>query len=140
MRCNCSPTFRSGGGPVPPYAHVYFGYAERIRGHFKEIYEGENIYGLSAEVRIPVLKPEYFTVDFVPVPALQVWRFGMSLALFADAGKVWFRPQDLNLRNVVKGYGMGLHFYLPYGTIIRSEYAWNEQLDGEFIIDLRAAF
>ncbi|MFQ5797554.1 MAG: BamA/TamA family outer membrane protein [Bacteroidota bacterium] len=130
----------SGDGLVPPYAHVYFGYTERIRGHFSKIYEGENILGLSAEVRIPLLKPEYFTVDFIPLPALRIWRFGMNLAVFTDAGKVWFRPQDLNLTNLIKGYGMGLHFSLPYGIIVRSEYAWNEQQEGEFIVDLKAAF
>lgn len=130
----------SGGGLVPPYAHVYFGYAERIRGHFLKIYEGENILGLSAEVRIPLLKPEYFTVDFIPLPALRIWRFGMNLAVFTDAGKVWFRPQNLNLTNLINGYGAGLHFSLPYGIIVRTEYAWNEQQEGEFIVDLKAAF
>lgn len=130
----------SGGGLVPPYAHVYFGYAERIRGHFSEIYEGEDILGISTEVRIPILKPEYFTVDFIPLPALRIWRFGINLAMFADAGKVWFRPENLNLDRLVKGYGAGLHFSLPYGIIVRSEYAWNEEQVGQFIVDLKAAF
>ena len=130
----------SGGGSVPSYAHVYFGYSERIRGHFYEILEGENILGLSAEVRVPILKPEYFTVDFIPVPALQVWRFGMAFALFGDAGKVWFRPDPTNLQNLTKGYGVGLHFTLPYAIILRSEYAWNELREGELIFDLQAAF
>jgi len=130
----------SSGGTTPLYDHLYFGYAERIRGHFTEIIEGESVLGLSAEVRIPLLKPDYFTVDYVPVPGLRVWRFGVGFALFADAGKVWFRPQTINLTNLTKGYGAGLHFLLPYGIVLRSEYAWDERRVGEYVFDLKAAF
>ncbi len=64
----------------------------------------------------------------------------MTYVLFGDAGKVWFRPDPTNLQNLKKGYGVGLHFTLPYAIILRSEYAWNELREGEFIFDLKAAF
>ncbi len=130
----------SSGGEIPSYKHVYFGYSERIRGHYKNIYEGENILGSSAELRIVLLKPKYFNLDFIPIPEFSVWKFGIAAALFGDAGNVWYRKQPLAIANFKKGYGAGLHFILPYHFVFRAEYAINELRKGEFIFDISAAF
>jgi outer membrane protein assembly factor BamA len=122
-------------GPTPPYNRVYFGYGERIRGHFKEVMEGENIFGVSSEVRYTLMAPEYFRVGAFP-EEFGVWRFGVTLTAFADAGTVWFRGQPFALDQFTKGYGVGLNFLLPYSLIVRTEYAWNESRRGEFIIDV----
>jgi outer membrane protein assembly factor BamA len=123
------------GSRTPTYNRVYFGYGERIRGHFKEVMEGENQFGAVAEFRVPVLAPRYFSVGFLP-REFGVWRFGVSAALFADAGTVWFRSQSFALNALAKGYGAGIHFLLPYSVVLRTEYAWNESRRGEFIIDV----
>jgi outer membrane protein assembly factor BamA len=47
----------AGGGIVPKYRNVYFGYDERIRGHFKTVLEGESLVGGSGELRVQLLKP-----------------------------------------------------------------------------------
>ncbi|MEK6569878.1 MAG: POTRA domain-containing protein, partial [Bacteroidota bacterium] len=65
----------AGGGTVANYGHVFFGYQERIRGHFKEVYEGEDIFGASLELRVPLLPVRFFKVDAVPVPEFGLWRF-----------------------------------------------------------------
>ncbi len=126
-------------GPTPPYNHVYFGYGERIRGHFDEVMEGENLLGLSTELHFTILPPRYFFVGFLP-QEFGVWKFGIVAAAFGDAGTVWFRHDPLALVNVAKGYGLGLHFLLPYSAVLRTEYAWNEARRGQFIIDAGAAF
>jgi outer membrane protein assembly factor BamA len=126
-------------GPTPSHNRAFFGYGERIRGHFVEVLEGENIFGVSSEAHYMILAPHYFKVGFLP-QEFSVWRFGISAALFGDAGIVWFRNQPFALDRFVKGYGAGLHFLLPYSAVVRIEYAWNEVRHGEFILDLGAAF
>jgi len=126
-------------GPTPSYNRVYFGYGERIRGHFTEVIEGEHLAGASLETHYSVFPAHYFKVGFLP-EQFSVWRFGISAAAFADAGTAWFRGQPFALDSFTKGYGFGLHFLLPYSAVIRIEYAWNEARRGEFIFDLGAAF
>jgi outer membrane protein assembly factor BamA len=130
----------SGGGRIPNYNHLYLGYSERIRGHYSELYEGEKIIGASAELRYIILRPRYFSLDGVFMPEFSVWKFGVVAALFGDAGTTWYKQNHLALNNFVKGYGAGLHFILPYGFVLRTEYAFNEYRDGEFIFDLSATF
>ncbi|MBI1804211.1 MAG: BamA/TamA family outer membrane protein [Ignavibacteriae bacterium] len=122
-------------GPTPSYNHIYFGYGERIRGHFREVWEGEERIGATTELRYTLLAPHYFNVGKLP-PEFSVWRFGVVAALFADAGTVWFRGEPLAINRFIKGYGAGLHFLLPYSLVLRAEYALNEIRRGEFIIDV----
>ncbi len=129
-----------GGGAVPNYGHVYFGYEERIRGHFSEVFEGENLFGVTAEVRVPILPARFFRVKAVPVKEFGLWRFGVYGTIFGDVGKVWYRDEALTLRNQVKGYGAGLNFLLPYSAVLRAEYALNETRRGQFILDISSSF
>lgn len=129
------------GGTIPTYARSYFGYGERIRGFFKDVFEGENIAGTSVEVRWPLLKPRVIHFSAIDLPQeFSVWRFGVSLELFADAGTTWFRGEKLSLKSVAAGYGGGIVFLLPYDVVIRTEYAWNRFGRGQFIFDLRSSF
>jgi len=131
-------TDHGGGKLIPSYNRVYFGYSERIRGHFDEVIEGDNRAGGTVELHFPLLDPRYLRVD--PLPAgFNLWRFGIGGAIFADAGTAWFRETKFSVANLAKGYGGGIHLLLPYSTVLRLEYAWNELRKGEFIFDLGAA-
>jgi outer membrane protein assembly factor BamA len=128
-------------GPViPEYDNVFFGFGERIRGHFKERFEGQNIAGASIEYRIPILSPKQVFFGFIPINQFQNWRFGMYAAAFADGGTIWNKNGRPGIANEPFGYGAGLHFLLPYGFVFRLEYAYNELGDGQFIYDMRASF
>jgi outer membrane protein assembly factor BamA len=129
------------GDGVPSYAHAYFGYGERIRGYFKTVLEGEDLLGSSIELRYTLLPLRVFrmTGTFLP-DEFTVWQFGISLALFADAGTTWFRHEPLTMDGVLSGYGAGIRFLLPYGVVARTEYAINNQRRGEFILDFRSPF
>ncbi len=131
-------TDQGGGKRIPAYSRVYFGYTERIRGHFDEVVEGENRAGATAELHVPVLAVRYLKMDLLP-DGFNLWRFGMSAALFGDAGTAWFRSGKFSTANLTKGYGGGIHLLLPYSAVLRIEYAWNERREGELIIDLGAA-
>lgn len=127
------------GGRIPSYARVFIGYGERIRGHFDEVMEGEHSVGSTAEIHFPILAPRFVVADFVP-KEFGVWRFGIVGAAFADAGSVWFRGEPFAMNRVVAGYGVGIHFLLPYSIVLRAEHAWNESGVGEFILDAGTLF
>jgi outer membrane protein assembly factor BamA len=124
-------------GPTPSYNHVYFGYGERIRGHYGDVFEGESLTGTSAELRMNLLPVRYLEVPILP-RQFALWRFGVAAALFGDAGTTWFRGEPYALNRWNAGYGIGLDFLLPYSAILRTEYGLNENRKGQFIIDLGA--
>jgi outer membrane protein assembly factor BamA len=128
------------GPAIPNYDHQYFGYGDRLRGHFFEEREGENIAGASLEVRMPIIKSLYIRFPDIPIPEFATWRFGLYAAAFIDAGTVWYNAHRVDWDHLPRGYGVGLHLLLPYGYVVRGERAWNEQGYGEWIFDIGAPF
>jgi outer membrane protein assembly factor BamA len=131
----------AGGGMIPTHSRVYFGYGERIRGHFYTVFEGENLAGLSLELRYPILTPRILHFTAVPLPEeFSVWRFGISAAIFGDTGLTWFRGDRIRFGSFASGYGAGLHFLLPYSFVVRTLFAYNEYREGQLILDVRNTF
>jgi len=128
------------GGIIPPYRHVFFGYDERIRGYFYNVFEAENRIGANVELRLPILLPRYFEIDWVRVPEFQKLRYGVYFGIFADAGKLWSRTQVLSEQPWYSGYGAGLQFLLPYGFTIRTEAAINNLGNAEYMLDFDTSF
>ena len=129
------------GGELPTYSHVYFGYGEKIRGYFRSIFEGEDMFGGSIELRYALLPPRTIQVTGLPVPEeFSIWRFGVSLVLFTDTGVTWYRGDVVQISSLRSGYGGGIHFLLPYGVITRVEYAFDLYHKGQFILDFRGSF
>ncbi len=129
------------GPRVPNYLHMYYGYSNRLRGHFYRIQEGENIFGVAVETRIPIVKEEYLVlnVPFLP-PQFSTLRLGLYAAVFANAGTTWNRGDKIDLRHLPAGYGAGLHLLLPYGHVLRAEGAVDEKGSGELYLVLGASF
>ena len=128
------------GGTVPVYGRTLFGFGERIRGHYRDVTEGEHLLHAGAELRFLVLPPRTVYMSTLPLPEqFRVWRFGIACALFGDAGTTWFRGEPVGLRRISSGVGGGVHFLLPYGLVARIEYAINDAHRGEWIIDFRSA-
>jgi outer membrane protein insertion porin family len=130
----------SGGGIIPPYRHEYFGYNERVRGYFSNVFEGEHILGNSAELRFPILKPRYYNFPYSFLPEFSVWRFGVYAGLFADVGRIWYRQEPLSSRGWKSGVGGGIHFLLPYSIVARTEYAVNNEWRGQVFVDFGVSF
>ncbi len=129
------------GGVIPTYARSYFGYGERIRGYYTTVFEGENIFGTSVELRWPLVTPRTIVFSAIPLPQeFAVWRFGISLELFADAGTTWFRGDKVDLNSFASGYGAGVVFLLPYDIVVRTEYARNNLARSQFVLGIRSAF
>ncbi len=128
------------GGEIPAYAHVFFGYGDRIRGWFSTVIEGDDNIGYTLELRHYLLPPRYFRISALPLPQeFSIWRFGIAAALFGNTGTAWYRGDKLSWSSLYSGYGGGIHFLLPYSLVVRAEYAWNQFRHGEFILDLRGS-
>ncbi len=130
------------GGDIPVYEEVQFGFLTRIRGHFRERKAGDNLAIGSAEFRFPILPLTYH--DWGPFQGMGSYgtnfRFGVNGGLFADTGNLWRQGESLEKKSFISGWGAGLHIFLPYNALLRFEYAFNEDWDGQFIIDALMTF
>jgi len=125
-------------GTVPTYDRIYLGYNERIRGHLNERIEGECRLVSSASIRFPLLPVRYFSI--ADYPFLSNLKFGISMGLFADAGVIWNQTEKPELKKTLAGYGVGLHFHLPYVNLIRLELAFDEQRKSQYILSMYTAY
>lgn len=130
----------SSGPAIPNYEHFYFGFSERLRGHFDTEREGENLFGAFAELRIPIVPRFYLHVPEVPIKQFRTWKLGLYAALFLDAGTVWNKRARPFATTLPHGYGAGLHFLLPYGTVFRIDRAFDQHGRGEWVLDVGASF
>jgi outer membrane protein assembly factor BamA len=121
-------------GKIPIYDRVYLGYSERIRGHFFEKFEGENMAIASVVFRMPLLPIRYFNLR--DISYLSNLKFGISLGFFIDTGLTWFQQDKIRASMLQSGYGMGIHLHLPYVNLLRFELAFDEESRGELIVDL----
>jgi outer membrane protein assembly factor BamA len=128
---------------IPIYDRVFLGYSNRVRGHFNQREEGENLALASAELRFPILPWRYFSFSDAPMfgSYLQNMKFGLSAGIFADYGRVWFQAnQRPRFADGLRGYGLGLHIHLPYINLLRLELAFDEEGRSEGIVDIGVAF
>ncbi|MCH7679400.1 hypothetical protein IID10_08555 [candidate division KSB1 bacterium] len=139
-------------GETPIYDWVDFGFFTRIRGHFSERKSRVNRVIGSAEFRFPIRRITYHNLG--PFESIgrygSNFRFGISGGLFVDTGALWgvsdyvqLQIQDnnkLDTGDFISGWGAGLHVFMPYNNLIRLEYAFNEDWDGQFIIDALITF
>jgi outer membrane protein assembly factor BamA len=128
------------GGATPPYRHVFFGYDDRIRGHFYKSIEAENKVITTVELRLPIFSIRYLEMNFIKIPQFRKLRYGLYFGIFADAGAAWCRNQSPANQPWYSGYGAGFQFLLPYGFTIRTEVAMNNLGKDEFIIDFDTSF
>ena len=128
-------------GELPVYRKVYFGFNERLRGHFSEIVEGNHSFIGSFEVRFPLLPEKLFNLPsvFLPPSSTRNLKFGVNAALFYDSGIVWSNKNQLGFKNFLSGFGAGLHFRLPYIEVARLELAFDESYNSEIIFEVGTA-
>jgi outer membrane protein assembly factor BamA len=129
-------------GTLPIYDRVYFGYDERIRGHFSEVKEGRHSFLASIDLRFPLLPVRYLTFNTGLLPELYTknLKFGVNAGLFLDSGVVWKTKREFGVTNFNSGFGAGLHFLAPYIEVLRFDLAFNEKLSSEFIMEVQVAF
>lgn len=137
-------------GKLPIYDRVYFGFSERVRGHFSKVIAGEHRVIGSLEARYPIILPFRINLPtpYLPENSTSSLKFGLNAAIFYDAGKVWgvdiLEESGYLSSNdhgqLIQGFGFSLHFILPYIEIARLEIAFNEKLASEYIFEIGTAF
>lgn len=128
-------------GDVPFYQLSYLGFAERIRGHFNDVYEGTRVALAAFEFRFPIVPLFRMSLPptFMGASATQNLRFGMNGALFLDSGQVWSGERPFDGAAMQTGFGVGLHIRVPYVEVLRLELAFDTQFNHELIIEAKTA-
>lgn len=129
-------------GQIPIYRQNYIGFSERIRGHFFDVYQGNHIHAGNLELRFPILPVRYFSFDAILLPDdyLKNLKFGMNVGIFVDTGIAWTKCNEYSIKNFHTGFGAGLHFRLPYVEVVRFDYAFNKDFEGQVIFEIGNSF
>jgi len=129
-------------GNVPYYDYSYIGLRERIRGHWDEQQEGNDLFVSSLEMNYWVLNDYRLNLYWIPLlpNSLLSYRVGLVWELFADTGTTRLNGEPYTLKQLSTGYGTGVSLLLLPYFIMRIEYAVNEQFTGQWIFDLSASF
>ncbi|MCH7964442.1 MAG: BamA/TamA family outer membrane protein [Bacteroidetes bacterium] len=129
-------------GKVPFYDYSYLGLGQRIRGHWDEQQEGNDLFIGSLELDYWILNDYRLNLYWIPLlpNSLLSYRVGLVWELFVDTGTTRLIGEPLALNQFSTGYGTGVSLLLlPYFTM-RIEYAVNEQFKGQWIFDIGASF
>ena len=129
-------------GELPIYDRVFIGYSERIRGYFNRVFTAQNLMMQNYEMRITLLPIRYLSWKDAPFMGafFQGLQYGLGMGIFMDSGVVWDHPEQFALNNYFTGYGVGLHLRLPYVHVFRIDHAWNDQGQGEWIVEVGVVF
>lgn len=129
-------------GNVPYYDYSYIGLRERIRGHWDEQQEGNDLFVGSLEMNYWVLNDYRLNLYWIPLlpNSLLSYRVGLVWELFADTGTTRLNGEPYTFKQLSTGYGTGISLLLLPYFIMRIEYAVNEQFTGQWIFDLSASF
>jgi outer membrane protein assembly factor BamA len=127
---------------MPIYDRIFIGYGDRIRGFFDRVFTGRHIMLNQVEARYHIIPINYFTWEKAPFlkSFFQQLKYGLSLGVFVDSGQSWNNSTQLSIDNQYTGYGVGIHFHLPYVNVLRIEYAFNSNGNTEWIIDSGVSF
>ncbi len=130
------------GNRVPFYDNSIIGIEDKIRGFFKQKFEGHHYYLTSAELYYPIIEEWHINLDFIPIIPKQLlsYRFALYAQLFADAGAVQNRNTHLKINDFKSGYGIGLTVLVLPHYVARIEYAFNELRKSELILDVGISF
>ena len=129
-------------GQIPIYRSNYLGFSERIRGHFFDIYQGNHVHTGSIELRFPIMPVQYFSFDSMIIPDayLRNLKFGINAGIFIDTGITWSKSQEYSISNFHTGFGAGLHFRIPYVEVLRLDYGFNKDFEGQIIFEIGSSF
>lgn len=119
------------GAVIPVYNHEYLGYSEDyVRGWKGKAYEGDDIFTVYNEIRIPVIKPRYvrgkdmmFVRDIPIVKNLDI-RHGLYFTLIYDIGTVWYKDEKISTKRFYSGAGIGVNIIAPFGYVLRADWVF----------------
>jgi outer membrane protein assembly factor BamA len=133
---------RHTSGDVPYYDYSYLGFNTRIRGHWTDQTEGNDLFFGSLEFDYYLVKDYRLDLYWIPLlpKSLLSYRVGLAAELFVDTGTTRFIGEPLTLKQFNTGYGAGMYFLmLPY-FVFRLDLAFDEKGNSQWIFDLGTSF
>jgi len=129
------------GETIPFYALSLLGDSEYVRGHRFNKREGNNYLLSSLEINYPLIKEWNLSFDLPLLPkSLTSARIGLYANAFFDTGTTYYNGASLKINSFDSGWGFGFTLLiLPYNAI-RFEYGYNENNEGEFILESGFSF
>lgn len=119
------------GAVIPVYNHEYLGYSEDyVRGWKGKAYEGDDIFTVYNEIRIPVIKPRYvrgkdmMIVKDIPIVKNLDIRHGLYFTLIYDIGTVWYKDEKISSKRFYSGAGIGVNVIAPFGYVLRADWVF----------------
>jgi outer membrane protein assembly factor BamA len=119
------------GAVIPLYNHEYLGYSEDyVRGWKGKAYEGDDIFTVYNEIRIPVIKPRYvrgkemMIVKDIPIVKNLDIRHGLYFTLIYDIGTVWYKDEKISSKRFYSGAGIGVNVIAPFGYVLRADWVF----------------
>ena len=119
------------GAVIPIYNHEYLGYSDDyIRGWKGLAFEGDDVFTLYNELRIPIISPRYIKGSHLPVmkdiPIIKNLdlRHGLYFTLIYDIGTVWYKYESINKKRFISGAGMGINVIAPFGYVLRFDWVF----------------
>lgn len=119
------------GAIIPVYNHEYLGYSEDyVRGWKGKAYEGDDIFTIYNELRIPVIKPRYIRgkdmviVKDIPIVKNLDIRHGLYFTLIYDIGTVWYKDEKISTKRFYSGAGIGVNIIAPFGYVLRADWVF----------------
>lgn len=119
------------GAVIPVYNHEYLGYSEDyVRGWKGKAYEGDDIFTVYNEIRIPVIKPRYvrgkdmMIVKDIPIVKNLDIRHGLYFTLIYDIGTVWYKNEKISTKRFYSGAGIGVNIIAPFGYVLRADWVF----------------
>ncbi|MCI0449406.1 MAG: hypothetical protein L0Y79_06420 [Chlorobi bacterium] len=137
------------GAIIPFYNHEYLGYSDDyVRGWKGQAFEGENVFTLYNEVRIPILKPRYvrakemMIVKDLPIIKNLDLRHGLYATVIYDIGTVWYKHENIFNKRFISGAGIGLNFIAPFGYVLRADWVFRlgKPIVGQIGFSINAKF
>lgn len=130
------------GKNIPYYDHSILGAGDKIRGHYFRKYEGNDYYVGSLELFYPLIEELKIDLTFLPIIPDQLlsYRVAFYTQLFAETGLAKYHDESFALNKFNTGFGIGFTLLvLPY-QIFRLEFAFDEKLKSEFILNFGISF
>lgn len=133
------------GAVIPSYHHKTLGYSDDyVRGWKGLAYEGDDVFTLYNELRIPIVKPRYIKASKIPLlkslPVIKdlPLKYGLYFTLIYDIGTTWFKNDRLADKRFLSGAGVGLNLIAPFGYVFRLDWVFRMAKPSVGEINLRA--
>ncbi|MCS7029400.1 MAG: hypothetical protein NZ519_11610 [Bacteroidia bacterium] len=130
------------GKRLPFEEYIFMGYDHVIRGNEYYVQQGHAQVLQSIEYRYVLVQRRTYLMSWMPIRQFRDLPFAMYLTTFYDVGYTHARVSLNNPLNNrwLYGYGIGINFLAPYGTVIKIDRSWNQYREKGWFVAVKITF